>query len=245
MWFAQAVAKTVEVGHRTFIELSPNPAVLISVAGTTFGAGIQNAELIETLRRKEDESFGLINALMKLYVHGHPVNVASLFGVDGADRGYADVPRTRFERKQFWLTASYSASGSGAVPGAHVALPDGRHAWEVNASVVTDPRPLVAAAAGQVWPTSPSEPSKPRTDSRVGHRHHHPQPPPAAHRWPCAPRTARTSGSCSRLRSPLGGTGAGAGGSGVLAGRSVRRQHPRRRRGDHRERGRPVDSGIG
>ncbi len=150
VWFAQAVAKTVEVGHRTFIELSPNPAVLISVAGTTFGAGIQNAELIETLRRKEDESFGLINALMKLYVHGHPVNVASLFGVDGADRGYADVPRTRFERKQFWLTASYSASGSGAVPGAHVALPDGRHAWEVNASVVTDPRALVAAAAGQV-----------------------------------------------------------------------------------------------
>ncbi|MBD0022252.1 acyltransferase domain-containing protein [Gordonia pseudamarae] len=152
VWFAQAVAKTVESGHRTFLELSPNPAVLISVAGTTFGAGVHNAELIETLRRKEDESLGLINALMKLYVHGHPVDVSSLFGVDAADRsaGYADVPRTRFERKQFWLTASYSASGTGSVPGAHVALPDGRHAWEVSASVVTDPRALVAAAAGQV-----------------------------------------------------------------------------------------------
>jgi len=152
VWFAQAVAKTVEAGHRTFLELSPNPAVLISVAGTTFGAGVHNAELIETLRRKEDESFGVINALMKLYVHGHPVDVAALFGVDDADRsgGYAEVPRTRFERKEFWLTASYSAGGTGTVPGAHVALPDGRHAWEVNASAVTDPRALVAAAAGQV-----------------------------------------------------------------------------------------------
>ncbi|GAB04493.1 acyltransferase domain-containing protein [Gordonia amarae] len=152
VWFAQAVAKTVEAGHRTFLELSPNPAVLISVAGTTFGAGVHNAELIETLRRKEDESFGVINALMKLYVHGHPVDVAALFGVDDADRsgGYAAVPRTRFERKEFWLTASYSAGGTGTAPGAHVALPDGRHAWEVNASAVTDPRALVAAAAGQV-----------------------------------------------------------------------------------------------
>jgi polyketide synthase 13 len=40
--------------------------VLISVAAVTFGAGVQNAELIETLRRKEDESHGVINALMKL-----------------------------------------------------------------------------------------------------------------------------------------------------------------------------------
>lgn len=62
VWFSQAIAKSVENGHRTFLELSPNPAVLISVAAVTFSAGLQNAELIETLRRKEDESFGVINA---------------------------------------------------------------------------------------------------------------------------------------------------------------------------------------
>ncbi|MBM7368205.1 polyketide synthase Pks13 [Gordonia hydrophobica] len=150
VWFAQAIAKSVEAGHRTFVELSPNPAVLISVAATTFGAGVHDAELVETLRRKEDESYGLINALMKLYVHGHAVDVASLFGT-GPDQRYAPIPRTRFERKPYWIDATISSgSGSGAVPGAHVALPDGRHAWEVAASAVGDPRELVLAAAKQV-----------------------------------------------------------------------------------------------
>ena len=147
VWFSQAIAKSVENGHRTFLELSPNPAVLISVAAVTFSAGLHDAELIETLRRKEDESYGLVNALMKLYVHGHQVDVASLFGRGG----HAAIPRTRFERKEFWLTAKISSGGSaGTVPGSHVALPDGRHAWEVNAAAVTDPRELVRAAAAQV-----------------------------------------------------------------------------------------------
>ena len=150
VWFAQAIAKSVENGHRTFIELSPNPAVLLSVASTAFGAGIQDADFVETLKRKEDESAGLINAMMKLWVHGHPLNVGALFGT-GQDLPYADIPRTRFDRKPYWLTASVaSGSGTGTAPGAHVGLPDGRHAWEVSASVVSDPRELVLSAAKQV-----------------------------------------------------------------------------------------------
>ncbi|MGV9709692.1 polyketide synthase Pks13 [Gordonia sp. NPDC003424] len=147
VWFSQAIAKAVENGHRTFLELSPNPAVLISVAAVTFSSGLHDAELIETLRRKEDESYGVVNALMKLYVHGHAVDVGSLFGAGE----FGDIPRTRFERKEFWLKAQISAGGSaGTVPGSHVALPDGRHAWEVNASAIGDPRDLVRAAAAQV-----------------------------------------------------------------------------------------------
>ncbi|NMO02976.1 acyltransferase domain-containing protein [Gordonia sp. TBRC 11910] len=147
VWFSQAIAKAVENGHRTFLELSPNPAVLISVAAVTFSAGLHDAELIETLRRKEDENFGVINALMKLYVHGHGVDVASLFGAGD----FADIPRTRFERKDYWLQAQISGGGSGGrAPGSHVALPDGRHAWEVTAAVVTDPRELARSAAAEV-----------------------------------------------------------------------------------------------
>ena len=150
VWFAQAIDKAVANGHRTFIELAPNPAVLISVAAAAFGAGIHNAELIETLRRKEDENVGLVTALMKLWVHGHAVDVGALFGI-GQDLPYADVPRTSFERKPYWLTAAVdSGSGTSTMPGAHVALPDGRHAFEVTASVVKDPRELVLAAAKHV-----------------------------------------------------------------------------------------------
>ncbi|MFT4085536.1 MAG: polyketide synthase Pks13 [Gordonia sp. (in: high G+C Gram-positive bacteria)] len=150
VWFAQAIAKSVENGHRTYVELSPNPAVLISVAATTFGAGVHDAELIETLRRKEDESYGLVNALMKLWVHGHPMNVGALFGA-GQDASYAPVPRTRFERKPYWLKAAVNTgSGAGSVPGAHVSLPDGRHAWEVSVSAVDEPRALVLSAAKRV-----------------------------------------------------------------------------------------------
>lgn len=147
VWFSQAVAKAVENGHTTFLELSPNPAVLISVAAVTFSVGIHNAELIETLRRKENESHGVINALMKLYVHGHAVDVGSLFGKGD----FAEIPRTRFERKPYWLTANISAgSGDARIPGSHVALPDGRHVWQVAASAASDLTELVRVAASQV-----------------------------------------------------------------------------------------------
>lgn len=147
VWFSQAITKSVENGHTTFLEISPNPGVLISVAAVTFGAGVQNAELIETLRRKEDESHGVINALMKLYLHGHPVNVGSLFGAGD----YANIPRTAFERKPLWLTVNLaSGGGTGKVPGSHVALPDGRHVWEVNATAAPDLQALVSAAAASV-----------------------------------------------------------------------------------------------
>ncbi|GAB2658573.1 polyketide synthase Pks13 [Gordonia jinhuaensis] len=149
VWFSQAVTKAVENGHTTFVELSPNPVVLMSVAAVAFGAGMQNVELIDTLKRKEDESAGVITALMKLYVHGSDIDVASLFGPGD----FANIPRTRFERKPFWLTASISAGdSSGRIPGSHVALPDGRHVWEVAATAVTDVAALVTAAAGQVLP---------------------------------------------------------------------------------------------
>ena len=52
--FNQAVRQTVENGHRTFIELAPNPVVLISRRLVTFSASCTTAELVETLRRKED-----------------------------------------------------------------------------------------------------------------------------------------------------------------------------------------------
>ncbi|MGK8521469.1 polyketide synthase Pks13 [Nocardia asteroides] len=146
VYFTNAVKLAVDAGHTTFLELAPNSVALMQVLGTTFAAGLHDAQLIPTLKRKEDESAGVIAALAQLYVHGHKVDLFSLLGPGD----YADIPRTTFVRKEYWPKVQLSAGGNGRVPGAHVALPDGRHVWEVQASSVTDLAGLVHAAAAQV-----------------------------------------------------------------------------------------------
>ncbi|TSE00845.1 acyltransferase domain-containing protein [Skermania sp. ID1734] len=146
VYFTNAVKLAVEAGHTTFLELAPNPVALMQVAATTFAAGLHNAQLIPTLKRKEDEEAGVISALAQLYAAGHHVDLYSLVGPGN----YANIPRTSLQRKRLWLNARLSTSGSGQVPGSHVALPDGRHAWEVDAGAVTDLSALAVAAAGQI-----------------------------------------------------------------------------------------------
>ncbi|MGQ4618372.1 polyketide synthase Pks13 [Nocardia sp. R7R-8] len=146
VYFTNAVKLAVDAGHTTFLELAPNSVALMQVLGTTFAAGVHDAQLIPTLKRKEDESAGVIAALAQLYVHGHKVDLFSLVGPGE----YADVPRTTFVRKEYWPKVRLSSGGNARVPGAHVALPDGRHVWEVPASSVTDLPGLVRAAAAQV-----------------------------------------------------------------------------------------------
>ncbi|MFD6398828.1 polyketide synthase Pks13 [Nocardia sp. NPDC060249] len=150
VWFTNAVKAAVDSGHTTFLELAPNSVALMQVLGTTFAAGVHDAQLIPTLKRKEDESAGVIGALAQLYVHGHAVNLSSLL----PEGDYADVPRTAFVRKEYWPKVSISSGGgSTRVPGAHVAMPDGRHAWEIQASSVSDLAVLVTSAAAQVFST--------------------------------------------------------------------------------------------
>lgn len=146
VYFTQAVRQALSDGHTTFVELNANPATLMSVASTAFDAGVQDGQFIQTLKRKEDESLGVLLALAQLYVHGHPVDLGSLL----PEGGYAEIPRTAFLRKPYWVEARIGSAGNSRVPGAHVALPDGRHVWEVQASAVTDPAALLVAAASQV-----------------------------------------------------------------------------------------------
>ncbi|MEU1547388.1 polyketide synthase Pks13 [Nocardia sp. NPDC005745] len=146
VYFTNAVKLAVDAGHTTFLELAPNSVALMQVLGTTFAAGVHDAQLIPTLKRKEDESAGVIAALAQLYVHGHKVDLSSLLGPGD----YADIPRTTFVRKEYWPKVRLATGGNGRLPGAHVALPDGRHVWEVQASSVTDLAGLVRAASAQV-----------------------------------------------------------------------------------------------
>ncbi|MFI5714999.1 polyketide synthase Pks13 [Nocardia sp. NPDC051750] len=147
VYFTNAVRRAVDAGVTTFLELAPNSVALMQVMGTTFAAGVHDAQLIPTLKRKEDESAAVITALAQLYVHGHAVDLSSLLPAGP----YADVPRTAFLRKHYWPKVSaFSTGGSSRVPGASVALPDGRHVWEVQAAAVDGLPALVQSAAAQV-----------------------------------------------------------------------------------------------
>ena len=146
VYFTNAVRMAVAAGHTTFVELAPNPATLMSVTATAFDAGVHDAQLIPTLKRKEDEEVGVLAALAQLYVHGQPVDLTTLLPAGS----YANPPRTAFLRKEYWLDARVGTSGATRAPGAHVSLPDGRHVWEVAAAAVTDLNELATSAAAQV-----------------------------------------------------------------------------------------------
>ena len=146
VYFTNAVRLAVGSGHTTFVELAPNPVALMSVAATAFDAGLHDMQLIQTLKRKEDEPLGVLAALAQLYVHGHAVDLSSLL----PEGDFAAVPRTAWIRKPYWVETRIDGGGNTRVPGAHVSLPDGRHVWEVQAGAVTDLPALVTAAASQV-----------------------------------------------------------------------------------------------
>ena len=148
VYFTQGIRNAVENGHTTFLELAPNPVALMQVGLTTAAAGLHDGQLIATLAKKQDEVESMVAAMAQLYVHGHDLDVRSLFGPGD----YADIPPTRFKRKEHWLNAQFSADGSSMIPGSHVATPDGRHVWEYAAQGQTDLAALVKAAAAQVLP---------------------------------------------------------------------------------------------
>ncbi len=152
VYFTNGIRNAVDNGHTTFLELAPNPVALMQVGLTTAAAGLHDGQLIPTLARKQDEVDSVVAAMAQLYVYGHDLDFRTLFSPAGGPGDYADIPPTRFKRKEHWLNAHFSADGSALVPGTHVAMPDGRHVWEYGGDGNTDLAALVKAAAVQVLP---------------------------------------------------------------------------------------------
>lgn len=156
VYFTQGIRNAVDNGHTTFLELAPNPVALMQVGLTTASAGLHDAQLIATLARKQDEVESMISAMAQLYVHGHDLDFRTLVprrskGLAGA-LDFANIPPTRFKRKEHWLPAHFTGDSSAVMPGNHVATPDGRHVWEFVPRGKTDLAALVKAAAAQVLP---------------------------------------------------------------------------------------------
>ncbi len=156
VYFTHGIRNAVDNGHTTFLELAPNPVALMQVGLTTAAAGLHDAQLIGTLARKQDEVDSMTVAMATLYVYGHDLDPRTLFprtarGLAGA-LDYADIPLTRFKRKEHWLDARFTGDSSVLMPGTHVATPDGRHVFEYAPDGETDLAALVKAAAAQVLP---------------------------------------------------------------------------------------------
>ncbi|WP_137145033.1 polyketide synthase Pks13 [Mycolicibacterium sp. CR10] len=156
VYFTHGIRNAVDNGHTTFLELAPNPVALMQVGLTTAAAGLHDAQLIATLARKQDEVDSMTTAMAQLFVHGHDLDFRTLFprrsrGLAGA-LDFADVPPTRFKRKEHWLDAHFTGDSSSVIPGNHVATPDGRHVFEYVPRGATDLAALVKAAAAAVLP---------------------------------------------------------------------------------------------
>jgi polyketide synthase 13 len=134
------------------LELAPNPVALMQVGLTTAAAGLPDAQLIPTLARKQDDVDAMTSAMAQLFVYGHDLDIRTLFSPAAGPEDYADIPPTRFRRKEHWLDAHFSGDASIMMPGNHVATPDGRHVWEYAPRGETDLAALVKAAAAQVLP---------------------------------------------------------------------------------------------
>ncbi|WP_374023877.1 polyketide synthase Pks13 [Mycobacterium sp. HNNTM2301] len=153
VYFTHGVRNAVDSGFTTFLELAPNPVALMQIGLTTAAAGLHDAQLIPTLAKKQDDVEAMIAAMAQLYVYGHDLDIWTLFSRASGPEDYANIPPTRFKRKEHWLDVHFAhGSSSVLMPGNHVALPDGRHVWEYNPRGLTDLPALVKAAASEVLP---------------------------------------------------------------------------------------------
>ncbi|MFZ0716531.1 acyltransferase domain-containing protein, partial [Mycobacterium sp.] len=152
VYFTHGVRNAVDNGYTTFLELAPNPVALMQIGLTTAAAGLPDAQLIPTLARKQDDVESMISAMAQLFVFGHDLDIRTLFTRATGPEDFANIPPTKFRRKEHWLDAHFSGDGSVLMPGTHVAMPDGRHVWEYAPRGEADLAALVRAAATQVLP---------------------------------------------------------------------------------------------
>ncbi len=171
VYFTHGVRNAVDSGHTTFLELAPNPVALMQIGLTTAAAGLHDAQLIPTLAKKQDDVESMTSAMAQLYVHGHDLDIRTLFTRAQGPEDYANIPPTRFKRKEHWLDVHFSGDGSVIMPGTHVALPDGRHVWEyAPRNGETDLAALVRSAATQVLPDAQLVASEQRAIPGAGAR---------------------------------------------------------------------------
>jgi len=140
--FSTAVQHLVEAGHDIFLEISPHP-ILLSAMQQGFHHFGQEAAVLPSLRREEDEHTVLLGSLGALYTLGYPVDWNLIYPTGGR---CVQLPFYPWQRERCWLEPStgdtgshreqVSRGGNGKHPllGRHFksADPAGTHFWETT-----------------------------------------------------------------------------------------------------------------
>ncbi|WLW50151.1 SDR family NAD(P)-dependent oxidoreductase [Streptomyces sp. YU58] len=131
--FRDAVQAAVADGLRTFVEISPHPVAVRSVADTLTDDGIADAVAWESLRRGEPAASAVASGLARAYCRGLDVDWARL-----APHGrLADLPTTVWDHsRRHPVTGRVATAAEPAHPllGTHVRLPGTpeRHVWQTT-----------------------------------------------------------------------------------------------------------------
>ena len=143
VWFGDAAGLAFDAGVRTFIELSPNPVGLMQLMQTAFAHNAGDARLMHMLKRKEPATQSLMTVLARLWSEGHIADLRPIIG----DGELAELPTMNWKHQRFWTDARPQGSAGRGIPGARVALPDGRVAFSAPADAIPSFAALVEAAA--------------------------------------------------------------------------------------------------
>ena len=128
--FASATERMLEDGIDAFIEVSPHPALLVSVAQVA-GARPQDENTrkpiaIGSLRRNEAERANLLTSFGALWAAGHSVDWSRVFARDSYTR--VSLPSYPWQRERLWPTLSPVGEAKGA-KAAQPALDEAHRDW--------------------------------------------------------------------------------------------------------------------
>ncbi|MFF5099041.1 SDR family NAD(P)-dependent oxidoreductase [Actinosynnema sp. NPDC000082] len=104
--FERTTRELLDAGYGAFIECSPHPVLLHSIAETADAAGV-DVTGVGSLRRHDGGSQRLLTSLADAFVAGIPVDWRAVFSASGARA--TDLPTYAFQRERYWLGRSGTA----------------------------------------------------------------------------------------------------------------------------------------
>ena len=146
----ETVRGMIEAGFDTFVEVSPHPILLSSLADIAADRGTR-VNAVGLLRREESERERMLDALARLHVSG-----AAVDWMVHAPRTARPVrlPAYPWQRARYWLENWEDWSGSGASPSLASWPDEARawlHAWEWEPVSLPAAQSAAESAAAESW----------------------------------------------------------------------------------------------